>query len=238
MKGYEMKTQLVISHMDDVGSVAGVGYQVQGELTPVLMIELSSGASVFYEHHVLLTKDPDLKFARLKLQGALKRMVAGLPLILVSAIGPGHIAFSREHPGHVFAIHLKQGQKLLVPEHVLLAATGNIRYDFEWVKGFFRNQILGGNGMFIDRFTCTEGDGAVWLHGHGNVLEYQLEAGERIDVEPGAWIYRDPSVSMQTAAMNLSLGIFSGGSLWYNRFTGPGRLGVQTGYWEPTSSGS
>jgi uncharacterized protein (AIM24 family) len=162
-------------------------------------------------------------------------MVGGLPLIMVSAVGPGHIAFSREQPGHVFPIHLRKGQSILCPEHTLMAATGDVTYDFEWVKGLLRNQGLGGNGMFVDTFTATAEEGAVWLHGHGNVMEYVLDKGEVVDVEPGAWIYRDPTVQMTTTFQSLNMGFWSSanGNFYFNRFTGPGRVGVQTGSWVP-----
>jgi uncharacterized protein (AIM24 family) len=154
---------------------------------------------------------------------------------MVSAVGPGHVAFSREQPGHVFALHLRKGQQIKVPEHMLMAATGDVDYDFEWVTGFLRNQVAGGNGMFIDTFTGTADQGAVWLHGHGNVFEYVLEAGESIDVEPGAWIFRDTTVTMTSTYQDLRTGFFSSanGNFWMNRFTGPGRVGVQTGAWMP-----
>jgi uncharacterized protein (AIM24 family) len=230
-----MKFNMLKAHMDDAGHVGGVEYKVQGELTPVLLMNLERGSSVYYEHHVVLSKEPTLQLDRLKLSGAWKRFVGGLPLIMVSAFGPGHIAFSREQPGHVFAIHLSKGQSIICPEHTLMAATGDVEYDFSWVQGIIRNQAVGGNGMFIDTFTARADEGAVWLHGHGNVFEYQLEAGEAVDIEPGAWIYRDPSVGLTTVYQNLKMGFFSSanGNFFFNRFIGPGRVGVQTGAWLP-----
>ena len=98
-----------------------------------------------------------------------------------------------------------------------------------------RNQMAGGNGSFIDTFTATAHEGAVWLHGHGNVFQYELEAHESMDIEPGAWIYRDRTVSMTTVFQDLSTGFFSSANnnYYFNRFTGPGRIGVQTGAWMP-----
>ena len=71
----------------------------------------------------------------------------------------------------------------------------------------------------------------MWLHGYGNVFEKTLAAGEEIDVEPGGWIYRDHSVQMTPKVFGLKTGIFGGsGQLVFNRFTGPGRVGVQSMY--------
>ncbi|HTV54701.1 MAG TPA: hypothetical protein VMI06_07280 [Terriglobia bacterium] len=41
-------------------SYGGVRYHIQGELVPALSIELS-GMPVYFEHHVLLWKDPQVQ---------------------------------------------------------------------------------------------------------------------------------------------------------------------------------
>jgi uncharacterized protein (AIM24 family) len=92
--------------------------------------------------------------------------------------------------------------------------------------------------LFIDRFTAQQGEGIVLLHGYGNVFEKNLAPGEQLDVEPGAWLWRDSNVRMDTVSVLSSqggggllgaLGAFVGGSaLQLNRFTGPGRIGIQS----------
>ena len=73
-------------------------------------------------------------------------------------------------------------------------------------------------------------EGILWLHGYGNVFQVTLAAGESIDIEPGGWIYKDPTVRMDTQFQRLSTGIFAGTSIAWNRFTGPGRIGLQSMY--------
>jgi uncharacterized protein (AIM24 family) len=51
-------------------------------------------------------------------------MVAGMPIFLTEAQGPGEIAFSRDGAGHLFPLHLMPGKSVLVREHQFLAATG------------------------------------------------------------------------------------------------------------------
>ena len=81
----------------------------------------------------------------------------------------------------------------------------------------------------MDTFVCGIAPGMLWLHGYGNVFEKTLAPGEQIDVEPAAWLYKDPSVTMQVSVPSLGASLFggSGGIVW-NRFTGPGRLGIQS----------
>ena len=208
---------------------ANVRYHLDGELVPMLTVELPPGGAVYFEHHVLLWKHPGVDIGLRPMQGTFKRMMAGMQIFVTEARGPGQIAFSRDGAGHIVPMHLKAGEELHVREHQFLAATANIDYTFERVKGV-ANILFGGTGFFIDKFHGHKGDGILWLHGYGNVFEKVLAAGESIDVEPGGWLYKDPGVRMETTMARLSTGVFAGFSLVLNRFTGPGRLGLQSMY--------
>lgn len=205
----------------------GVTYHIAGELVPALAIDLQAGQSVFFEHHILLWKDPALQFGVRPLAGMVKRMIAGMQLLIVEAQGPGQVAFSRDGVGHVFPVVLKPGQELHVREHQFLAATGNIGFTWERVQGI-SNMLLGGTGFFIDKFHAGDSEGVVWLHGHGNVFEKTLLEGEQFDVEPGGWLYKEPSVAMETNFQGLAAGFLGGMRLTCNRFTGPGRIALQS----------
>jgi uncharacterized protein (AIM24 family) len=208
---------------------AGVTYHLDGELVPVLTAELTD-TSVYFEHHVLLWKDTVTQIGIKQLAGAFKRVMSGMPIFMAEAHGPGRIAFSRDGAGHLFAMHLTQGQSLDVREHQFLAATDQLDYTFARVKGV-ANMLMGGTGFFVDTFTAHKGDGVLWLHGFGNVFEVFLNVGEQIDIEPGGWIYKDRSVQMETQFQKLATGMFaSAGQLVWNRFKGPGRVGLQSMY--------
>jgi len=207
----------------------GVTYHIEGELVPVLQLELSN-VGVYFEHHILLWKDPAVQVALRPMRGALRRMLAGMPFLLTGASGPGRIAFSRDGSGHVLALHLKPGMGVDVREHQWLAATDNVDYTFTRVRGA-ANILLGGTGFFIDTFSCPSQEGVLWIHGYGNVFEVTLAPGESIDIEPGGWIYKDRSVKMETMFQRLSTGLFaSGGQICWNRFTGPGKIALQSMY--------
>jgi uncharacterized protein (AIM24 family) len=210
-------------------SFAGVTYHVQGELVPVLHVELQS-MPVYFEHHILLWKDPQLNIGVKPMGGGFKRIIAGMPLFMVETAGFGRIGFSRDGAGHVFGMHFRQGEQLDVREHQWLAATSSLGYTFTRIKGM-ANMMFSGTGFFIDTFTCEGPEGILWMHGYGNVFEITLQPGEQIDVEPGGWIYKDRTVQMDTIVQRLATGIFaSAGNLVFNRFTGPGRIGMQSMY--------
>ena len=206
----------------------GVTYHFDGELVPALTIDVTR-TPVYFEHHVLLWKHPTVSISLRPMKGALKRMVAGMQVFVTQASGPGMVAFSRDGPGHIVPLHLSRGEEIQVREHQFRAATDTIDYSFERVKGV-ANMLFGGTGFFIDRFNSHGGEGIVWLHGFGNVFEKTLAPGESIDVEPSGWLYKDVSVKMETKVDRLTSGLFGGVNFILNRFTGPGRLGIQSMY--------
>ena len=214
---------------------AGVTYHIRGQLVPELQVELSH-EPVMFEHHTLLWKEPGVSIEMRKLPGGVKRTIAGLDFFVTRATGPGRIAFSRNGAGQCIPLHLAQGETLHVREHHFLAATDDVEYTYERVKGV-RSMMLGGSGFFIDHFKATQGDVIVWVHGHGNVFVVNLDHGEQIDTEPGAWLYKDPTVTMEAVTMGLKSGLMGGGGkLTWNRFTGPGRLAIQTMFLAPVES--
>ena len=205
----------------------GVTYHIEGELVPALTIDLNGSETVYFEHHILLWKHPAVQINIRPMKGALKRMLAGMQVFVTEAVGQGQISFSRDGAGHIVPLHLERGVEVHVREHQFLAATGNIDYTFERVKGV-ANMLFGGTGFFIDKFHSHQGEGILWLHGYGNVFEKVLAVGEQIDVEPGGWLYKDATVHMETNFQRLSVGIFAGMNLVMNRFTGPGKVAIQS----------
>ena len=225
-------------HPDNVKDGQGphLTYRIEGNLVPTLHLALDGQMGIFFEHHVILWKQPAVDVSLMKLAGSFKRAVAGLNIFMTKADGPGEIAFSRDSAGQVFALELQPGQSLLVREHQFLAATNNLSYDYAWVKGVV-SMLAGSQGLFVDTFKAEQTPGILWLHAHGNAYEIDLAPGETIDVEPGSWIYRDPSVKYEQKLFGLKTGLFGGGgNLVFNRFTGPGRVGLQSGYYSPAAS--
>jgi uncharacterized protein (AIM24 family) len=203
--------------------------QVEGDVVPVAEISLAPGDSIFFEHHVLLWKDDTTPMGVMPLQGGMKRVLAGMPFIISVAQGPGRVAFSRDQTGELVVLPLHPGMELDVREHAFLLASHHINYSFVRIKGL-RNILFGGQGMFMDRFVTTNVPGLLILHGYGNVFERILKPGESILVEPGAFLYKDSTVTMDVQPQQLTTGFFGGQSMNLARMTGPGRVGIQSMY--------
>ena len=184
------------------GTAPGLNYRLEGELVPVLHMALDGQVPVYFEHHVLLWKYPSMQIGLHPLKKGLKRRAfGGMPLLLIEAQSAGEIAFSRDAPGHIVALHLQPGEGIMVREHQFLAATRNVEYDYSRIKGF-ANMLYGG-GFFVDHFFAGDHEGVVWMHGYGNMFEKVLEPGETIDVEPGGWVYRDHCVEMTPGGLRV-----------------------------------
>jgi uncharacterized protein (AIM24 family) len=78
---------------------AGYSYFLDGELIPMLTVDLLPDQSIFFEHHILLWKSPGINIRVRSLKGAMKRMISGMQIFVTEALGPGQIAFSRDGPG-------------------------------------------------------------------------------------------------------------------------------------------
>lgn len=203
--------------------------QVEGEIVPVAEMGLSQGDAVYFEHHVLLWKDDSVPLTVMPLQGGVKRALAGMPFIISVAHGTGRIAFSRDATGELVVMPLHPGMELDVREHAFLLASHQIAYSYVRIQGL-RNILLGGQGMFMDRFVTTDQPGLLLLHGYGNVFERYLRPGESILIEPGAFLYKDAAVTMNVESQKLTTGLFGGTGMNLARMTGPGRVGIQSMY--------
>ena len=212
--------------------------QIEGLYVPVADMNLAAGYSVYFAHHVLLWKDPQVTITNMSLKGAWKRMFAGLPLIMTQAEGPGHIAFSKDDPGELIPVALQPGQSIDVREHMLLAATSNVTYDWFQTGVWFTTKSGDDTethypvGCFMDRFASPRTPGLLLLHAGGNIFVRELAPGQTILVKPTALVFKDPTVGMQLHFEHPSAQFTTWGS-WGNRYlwlrvTGPGRVAIQS----------
>ncbi|HZT32190.1 MAG TPA: AIM24 family protein [Bryobacteraceae bacterium] len=212
--------------------------QIEGLYVPVADMNLAAGDSVYFTHHVLLWKEPQVNISVMSLKGAWKRMFAGLPLIMTQAEGPGRIAFSKDDPGELIPVALQPGQSIDVREHMLLAATSNVAYDWFQTNIWFETKEDKNTethypvGRFMDRFTASHTPGLLLLHAGGNIFVRNLAPGQTILVKPSALVFKDPAVEMQLHFEQPGA-IYATWRPWGNRYlwlrlSGPGRVAIQS----------
>ncbi|RMI35426.1 AIM24 family protein [Nocardia stercoris] len=215
--------------------------QIEGTLVPAADFALAPGDWIYFSHHHLLWADESARLDRMSLAGGWRRMMSGLPLVMLTGQGPGHIALSGTHAGDLVVLPLQHGQQIWVREHRFLAATGSVGYDWTDNRIWF---VTGSGddrkthyplGMFGDVFTAQQGPGLLLLHSPGNTFVRDLAPGQSLLVKPSALLYRDLSV---TAYLHLEYPRVAGMSWWRSfsyrsiwlRLTGPGRVAVQSVY--------
>ena len=223
--------------------------QIEGTYVPTADFNLRGEESVYFSHHSVLWCEPTVRMEPLPMKGGWNRVRSGLPLVMLQAHGPGHLALSDDAPGEVVALPLQHGQAVMVREHRFLAATGTVKYDWQqpgiwFVTGTGDDQETHYPlGMFVDTFYADGGPGLLLLHSPGNTFIRDLAQGETICIQPTALLYKDPGVGMQLHLEYPN----QGGMMWgfhrtYNyrqvwlRMWGPGRVAVQSVFVRPETS--
>ncbi|HEX3556669.1 MAG TPA: AIM24 family protein [Thermoanaerobaculia bacterium] len=214
--------------------------QIEGTYVPVADVNLAAADRVYFSHHVLLWMDTQVKVTAMSLKGAWKRMLAGMPLIMTQAEGPGRIAFSRDAPGEMIALPLQPGQAIDVREHLFMVATGSVSYD--WFQSNVWFSTREGNetephyplGMLLDRFQSQSVPGLLLLHAAGNVFVRTLQQGQTILIKPTAFLFKDTTVQMQLH-VERPAGTWRSWRSWGDRYLwlrlwGPGRVAVQSAF--------
>jgi uncharacterized protein (AIM24 family) len=222
--------------------------QIEGVYVPVADMNLSAEDSVYFAHHVLLWQDPQVHVSALSLKGAWKRVMAGMPVIMTQAKGPGHIAFSRDAAGEMVALPIQPGHAVDVREHLMVVATSAVVYDW-FQTGVWFTTGTGDEkethyplGMYMDRFSAAQVPGLLILHASGNLFVRQLAPNQQILIKPTSLLFKDPSVKMQLHIEQPSV-TWRAWSAWGERYlwlllTGPGRVAVQSAFEPVEDNGS
>jgi uncharacterized protein (AIM24 family) len=222
--------------------------QIVGKYVPVAEMSLHDDDWVYFSHHVLLHTDPRVRLDAMKMASPWNRKKAGMPLIMMTAQGPGHIAFSADAPGETIAVPLQHNQAVDVVEHRFLVATGNVNYQWENSGIWFTTQDGDDTeyhyplGQTMDRFWAQGGPGLMLLHAPGNTFIRDLAAGQRICVQPGGLLWKDPTVRMflhfeyPRGQYWFSSSRWQAKSVWLT-LEGPGRVAIQSVFEPPEMVG-
>jgi len=222
--------------------------QIIGKYVPVAEMSLHEDDWVYFSHHNLLHTDPQVRLETMRMAGGWNRMLAGMPLIMMTARGPGHIAFSADKPGETLAVPLQHNQAVDVVEHRFLLATGNVTYQWENSGIWFSTQKGDDQeyhyplGQTMDRFWAKGGPGLLLLHAPGNTFVRDLAPGERILIQPSGLIWKDPTVRMTLhfeyphGAYWFSSARMQAKSAWLS-LHGPGRVAIQSVFERPEMTG-
>jgi uncharacterized protein (AIM24 family) len=142
-----------------------------------------------------------------------------------AAGGPGMVAFAAKLPGHIVAIDITPGQAYLVHRHGWLCGTAGITPSIG-LQQSFRGGLWGGDGFLLQRL---EGDGRAWIELSGELVHYNLAAGQTLRVHPGHVGMFEGSVQFtMTQVPGIANKLFGQDGFYLVELTGPGQVWLQS----------
>jgi len=210
-------------------------HEVIGSTMPVLEIHLDSGESVIAVSGELswMTASIDMHTATQHgggggLFGAIKRAVSGGSFFMTAYTAggaAGTVAFAAKIPGHILPVTVAPGQEYMIHRHGFLCGTpdANLTVGFQQSLGA---GIFGGDGFILQRLSGTA---QAWVELGGEVVSYDLAAGESLRVHPGHVGMFESRVSFEiTRIKGIRNMLFGGDGIFLAQLTGPGRVWLQT----------
>jgi len=207
-------------------------HQIMGTTLQSLEIILQPNEMIFSQTHQLAWMSDGITMDTNTGGGVLKGLMrsfsgGGLFVTQFSAQSgaPALIAFCPRFPGTIVARQLRPGESLICRKETFLCAESTVQLDI-----FFRQKIgsgfFGGEGFILQR---VSGPGWVWLDLSGEVVEKDLQPGERLQVHVGHVGVQDPTVQFDiTRIKGFRNVIFGGDGLFLAVLTGPGKVMLQT----------
>lgn len=210
-------------------------FTIQGDNLQIARVKLQPGQEVYAEAGKMIYKTPNVSWeTRMsgntigeKIWGAVKRKLMGESLFMTyfRASSQGEVGFAGSYPGRIQHFDLKPGQSVMVQRDGFLFAQTTVQLNLALVKrlgvGFF-----GGEGFILEKLT---GPGSVFIHGGGDFVEFNLSAGEVLQVETGCIVAFDEGVEYDIQMVGgIKTAIFGGEGLFLATLTGPGRVIVQS----------
>ncbi|KGI77259.1 TIGR00266 family protein [Oleiagrimonas soli] len=227
------------------GSADEIDYRIVGTDMQFVEIELDPGESAVAEAGALMYKDAAVNMDTVfgdgshsgqnggfmdKLLSAGKRVITGESLFTTvfthGGSGKAHVAFAAPYPGTVMAMKLAEhGGRLICQKDSFLAGARGVQLGI-----FFQRKILtglfGGEGFIMQKL---EGDGWVFVHAGGTVVERELKAGERLDVDTGCVVAFHDTVNMDVRTVGgIKSMLFGGEGMFLATLTGPGKVWLQS----------
>jgi len=205
-------------------------YEIKGGSFPVVICYLENGEKMITERGSMCWMSPNMQMETKG--GGLGKMFSkafsGESMFqnhYTARGGNGMIAFNSSFPGEIKVVEIAPGQEMIVQKSAFLAAEAGVELSIHFQKrlgaGFF-----GGEGFIMQRLS---GQGMAFIEIDGELIEYQLKAGQQIIVDTGYVAGFESSVSIDIQQVKGMKNKLLGGEGFFNTvLTGPGRVWLQT----------
>lgn len=221
-----------------------IDFRIVGHDMQFVEVELDPGESAVAEAGALMFKDSSVQMETIfgdgsqgsggglmdKLLSAGKRVVTGESLFTTvythTGSGKAKVAFAAPYPGTVLALKLSDlGGRLICQKDSFLAGARGVSLGIAFQRKILTG-LFGGEGFLMQKL---EGDGWVFVHAGGTLIERELAAGERIDVDTGCVVAYTGGVDMDIRRVpGLKSMFFGGEGVFLATLTGPGKVWLQS----------
>lgn len=196
-----------------------------------LVVDLRQSEELYAEAGAMLYMGPGIELqARMQgglVKGLMRKFLAGETMFMSvfrCNAANGQLALANPIAGKIFPIELK-GNTILAERNAYLAAVGNVDLSVAFTKRFGAG-LFGGEGFILQKIS---GQGLVFLHAGGNMLDFQLAPGEQLRVDTGCIVSFADSVNYDIEFVGgFRNALFGGEGLFYATLTGPGHVVLQT----------
>ncbi len=219
-----------------------IDFEIRGHDVQMVEIELDSGETVIAEAGTMLYMEEGVKYETKlgdgsspdqgffgKLLSAGSRMITGESLFLThfsyQGTGKGRVAFAAPYPGTIIPINLSEhGHALIVQKDAFLCAALGTKLSMHFNKKF-GSGLFGGEGFILQKL---EGDGKIFIHAGGTVIEKTLN-NEKLRVDTGCVVgfERGIDFSIERAGGLRSM-VFGGEGLFLTTLSGTGKVWLQS----------
>jgi uncharacterized protein (AIM24 family) len=135
------------------------------------------------------------------------------------------ITFGSSFPGKVVPIKIEPGKEWILQKSAFLASEASVNLDIFFNKKLGAG-LFGGEGFIMQRLS---GRGVAFAEIDGELIEYQLAAGQQLIVDTGYVAGFESSVSIDIQQVKGMKNKLLGGEGFFNTvLTGPGRIWLQT----------
>lgn len=219
-----------------------IEYRLVGDDLQGVIITLDPGEAVVAEAGAMMYLQDGIRMATTldatgrggglfdKLMSAGKRVLSGdsffVTFFMNETTKRRDVAFAAPYAGKIQAVDLRAwGGTIIAQKDAFLCGARGVDVTIAFAKrigaGFF-----GGEGFILQKLT---GDGLVFLHASGTLVEYDLAPGERLMVDTGCLVAMQPSVGYDIQMVpGVKTALFGGEGLFLVQLTGPGRAVMQT----------
>ncbi len=201
-------------------------YNVVGGSMQIVNVKLSSGEKFYVDAGKIVSKSDNVtlnsKFAGGG--GLIKGIMmttAGTSAFLTECTAEGSegvVALAGVIPGKVKTMELKEGESMMVEHFAFLGTNDASKLQ---VKSSWRG-MFSGAGLFLEQF---DGPCTLFLHLCGDLIEYDLQEGSTISVDPGHIAAFSASTMPQlTTVGSIKTMMFSGEGIYMAKFAGPAKI--------------